>query len=290
MDQAHPSREPMVYLRSMLILGRTSNLPTVWSNCLAGWLLGGGANWGKLGFLFVGATLVYLGGMFLNDAFDAEFDAQFRPERPIPSGLIRREEVWLWGLSWIGLGMCCLLILGRSTAPWVALLVFTVIAYDAVHKWLPASPVVMAACRVWLVILAASTGIHGVTGIALWSALAMGCYIVGLSYLAKKESTGVLVRWWPVALLGVPVLLALIANGPGFWIKAVAISVLFALWVWRCLAWSFFYEPPRIGRSVAGLLAGIPLVDALSTGGDSWWVFLGAFLLALWFQKRIPAT
>ena len=29
-------------LRTLLVLGRASNLPTVWSNCFAGWLLGGG--------------------------------------------------------------------------------------------------------------------------------------------------------------------------------------------------------------------------------------------------------
>ena len=31
-------------LRTLLILGRVSNLPTVWSNCLAGWIMGAAAN------------------------------------------------------------------------------------------------------------------------------------------------------------------------------------------------------------------------------------------------------
>ena len=74
------------YLRALLILGRVSNLPTVWSNCLAGWWLGGGGNYANLLLLLLGATLLYAGGMFLNDAFDAEFDTQYRRARPIPSG------------------------------------------------------------------------------------------------------------------------------------------------------------------------------------------------------------
>ena len=37
------------YLRTLLVLGRASNLPTVWSNCLAGWLLGEGGHVVKLG-------------------------------------------------------------------------------------------------------------------------------------------------------------------------------------------------------------------------------------------------
>jgi 4-hydroxybenzoate polyprenyltransferase len=68
----------MPALRTWLILGRVSNLPTVWSNCLAGWWLGGGGNFLKLPFLFIGVSLLYLGGMFLNDAFDEAFDQQHR--------------------------------------------------------------------------------------------------------------------------------------------------------------------------------------------------------------------
>src|SRR5213075_1303788 len=83
----------MSFLRTFLILGRVSNLPTVWSNCLAGWWLGGGGNSGMLPFLFAGVTLLYLGGMFLNDAFDVEFDRQHREERPIPSGRISLATV-----------------------------------------------------------------------------------------------------------------------------------------------------------------------------------------------------
>src|SRR5437870_4696749 len=84
-DRARPaslSSNFLRYLRALLILGRVSNLPTVWSNCLSGWWLGGGRHAEKLPFLFLGAALLYVGGMFLNDAFDAVFDRQYRPERP----------------------------------------------------------------------------------------------------------------------------------------------------------------------------------------------------------------
>ena len=72
----------MAYLRTLLILGRASNLPTVWSNCLAGWLLGGGGAPESFSLLILGSTLLYLAGMFLNDALDVQFDRQYRPERP----------------------------------------------------------------------------------------------------------------------------------------------------------------------------------------------------------------
>src|SRR4030095_6179699 len=101
--------------RTFLILARASNLPTVWSNCLAGWLLGGGGDWlevaiprvrgagVRLNFaiLCLGATFLYTGGMFLNDAFDADFDRHFRPERPIASGAISEKEEWRWGINFL---------------------------------------------------------------------------------------------------------------------------------------------------------------------------------------------
>ena len=69
---------PAPYWRTLLILGRVSNLPTVWSNCLAGWLLGGGGSGWKFFLLSLGGTCLYVGGLFLNDAFDVEFDRQYR--------------------------------------------------------------------------------------------------------------------------------------------------------------------------------------------------------------------
>src|SRR6266498_4494191 len=92
------------YWRTLLILGRVSNLPTVWSNCLAGWLLGGGGSGWKFFLLSLGGTCLYVGGLFLNDAFDVEFDRQYRKERPLPAGQISLDEVWRWGFGSLGVG------------------------------------------------------------------------------------------------------------------------------------------------------------------------------------------
>ena len=59
-------------LRIALRLGRVSNLPTVWTNVAAAAVLAGVplASLGVLA-LAVACSLFYVGGMFLNDAFDA---------------------------------------------------------------------------------------------------------------------------------------------------------------------------------------------------------------------------
>jgi len=107
-------------LRTLLVLGRVSNLPTVWSNCLAGWWLSGGGNFWKLPLLLLGVSALYTGGMFLNDAFDAEFDQQRRASRPIRPEKFRWKwsgisagRGWRWGFSaccfWEKLLRCSLL-------------------------------------------------------------------------------------------------------------------------------------------------------------------------------------
>ena len=99
--------------RTLLVLGRFSNLPTVWSNCLAGWWLGGGWNAWKLPWLLLGTSLIYCGGMFLHDAFDQEYDRLRRPERPIPSGKIPAAQVWNWGFGLLVAGILVSLVCGK---------------------------------------------------------------------------------------------------------------------------------------------------------------------------------
>jgi len=287
----------MATFRTLLILGRVSNLPTIWSNCLAGWILAGGGDWHRwphFVFVCLGATFLYLGGMYLNDAFDAEFDQQHRAERPIPCGKISVTAVWKWGLSWLGMGLLCLGPLGTTTAILACLLLVCILVYDAVHKIFALSPLLMAACRFFLVLIAASAAGTGVNGLSIWSGLVLAAYIVGLSYLARKESLHTGLRYWPCLLLAAPIVLALIVNhGELFRARGILISAILTLWVLRCLRPAYWLPQRNVGRAVAGLLAGIVLVDYLAIGGSTVGVgliFLGLFVLALALQRFIPAT
>jgi 4-hydroxybenzoate polyprenyltransferase len=279
-------------LRTLLVLGRVSNVPTVWSNCLAGWILGHGGDWSRFALLCVGATLLYIGGMYLNDAFDADFDAQHRRERPIPSGAVSAKTVWQIGLALLIAGLAFLVPLGLNTTLLGIVLCGCILLYDAIHKMVAFSPVLMALCRVFLYLVAASAAEAGVTGVAAWSALALGFYIVGLSYLARKESTGVVVQAWPQFLLIVPVLLALLLNDGMSREPALLISVILLAWCARSLR-TVWMQPRNVGRAVSGLLAGIVWVDLLAVADAPRAIalaFLGFFLLAITFQRFIPAT
>jgi len=281
------------YFRTLLVLGRASNLPTVWSNCLAGWLLSGGGPVSALLLLCFGATCLYTGGMYLNDAFDAEFDKQHRPERPIPSGAITRGEVWGFGVGWLVLGTVLLALFGLATLILTLLLVASILVYDAIHKAMALSPVLMALCRFFLFLAAATTGEEGMPGLAIWTAMALALYIVGLSYVAKSESTRGALRYWPCWLMAAPVFLAYLVNAGRYQAAGWVFSIVLAGWVLWSLSFTFWLPEKNVGRTVSGLLAGIVLVDLLALGGATpviGCVFLLLFGAALLCQRFIPAT
>src|SRR5260221_10868060 len=134
----------MRLLRTLLVLGRASNLPTVWSNCLAGWCLAGRGNLEHLPLLLAGAPLLYLGGMFLNDAFDADFDSEHRRERPIPSGAITLKSVWRIGLALLAAGAPRPFALRTPPGLLRILLVVFILSSHAVPKTITLSPAVVA--------------------------------------------------------------------------------------------------------------------------------------------------
>lgn len=281
-----------VHLRSLLVLGRVSNLPTVWSNCLAAWLLNGGVLGLNFFRLSAGATLLYTGGMFLNDAFDVEFDRQHRRERPIPSGQISVRAVWMFGVSFLLLGWLLILPLGWLAAIAALLLLATILVYDAIHKRTVLAPLLMAACRFLLYFVGAAATLQRVSDAVLWHGLALAAYVTGLSFLARGESGQGRGRRWPLLLLSAP----LVANGlvdSHRSAVAWAASVCLVGWLLWCLRGMGKQPVQNVGRSVAGLLAGIALVDAAAIAQltvERALVFGGLFVGALIFQRKIPAT
>ena len=145
-------------LHTALRLGRVSNVPTVWTNVAAGLALTGAPLHPPLIILLgLAVSLFYVGGMYLNDAFDAGWDRQHRPERPIPSGLVRARTVYLAGFAMLAAGLV-IVACGTTTRPPLyaaVLLCLLIVLYDLSHKGNPLSPLIMALCRVSVYALAA---------------------------------------------------------------------------------------------------------------------------------------
>ena len=291
--ESNPESNRMSLGRALLVLGRASNLPTVWSNVFVAFILGGGGPWETLVPIMIGAIFFYLGGMYLNDAFDLGFDRQHRLERPIPSGAISARSVWILGFTQIGLGFICFSMISRVPYSLSIFLTATIIVYNALHKGVSYSPILMSLCRFALFIAVASIGEQGITGIALWSAIALSCYIVGLSYVARRESTGGIIAYWPCLLLAFPAILAFFVNAGPYRLSGFVLIAVYALWTIHCLRHIYWTSTPQIGKAVSHLLAGIVIVDLLALGHVdlNWTISMGLlFISALVFQRFIPAT
>ncbi|MGA2801115.1 MAG: UbiA family prenyltransferase [Verrucomicrobiota bacterium] len=278
--------------RTLFVLGRISNLPTVWSNCLAGWWLGGGGNFQKLPLLFFGVSSLYLGGMFLNDAFDADFDRQRRAERPIPSDVISLQAVWRWGLAWLGLGALSLMAVNKTTGVLALALLLCIIIYDATHKVITASPWLMGMCRFWVYVIAASVSMQGVNGWAIWCGAALAFYVAGLNYMARWENLRGLISYRPLALLAMPIFLAMLMNTGTNRIPAIWMSFALVLWIAFCVRPIFQAGEASIARTVSGLLAGIVFVDWLAVAPECprelSVIFLILFGTTLGLQRFLP--
>jgi heme O synthase-like polyprenyltransferase len=281
-------------LRTLLVLGRVSNLPTVWSNCLAGWWLSGGGNYWKLPFLLLGISALYTGGMFLNDAFDADFDQQRRASRPIPSGKISLEIVWRFGWAWLALGILCLLFLGKIASALAIVLAICILVYNVAHKFITASLWLMGLCRFWVYVIAGTAGANGLNGNSIWCGIALAFYIVGLSYVARRESFRGAIPHWPLIFLAAPILLAMLMNAGDARKPAILFSLVLFLWMARCVRMIFLAGEMNVGRIVSGLLAGIVFVDWLAVAPQypHWLgaIFLILFGATIFLQRFIPAT
>jgi UbiA prenyltransferase family protein len=282
--------------RTYLVLGRVSNLPTVWTNVLAGAVLAGGRpRAGVLVALAMAASLSYLGGMFLNDAFDRDADARARPERPIPAGLIGAGEVFAVGFGLLAAGWLGVVavagLASRAALAGLALAV-AIVVYDAWHKGNPLSPFLMGLCRA-LVYVTAGVALAPAPAGALWGGVvALLAYLIGLTYVAKHEGGSALARLWPLAFLAVPFVYALPALGAGA--AGIVLYVAFAAAVVSALRILWSDEPRRIPRTVVTLIAGISLLDAvLVAGAGASGLGLAAglgFVLTLALQRYVSGT
>ena len=276
--------------RAWLELARVSNTPTTVSDTVAGAVLvSAAAGAGPVAVVAVAMALFYTAGMVLNDVMDLELDRRQRPERPLPSGRVSRGAAVAVVAGLFVAGELLLVLEGWEPALAGLGLIALIVVYDAWHKGNALSPVLMAACRA-MVYVVAGLAIAGALHAELWGAAALLlAYVVGLTQVAKAEGSGIAARWPVVAVLA----------PAAYWAKELpdpAVALLIAAFlVWAGYALWLVLARHRIGPGVVRLIAGIAVYDALVVAGADGsavavGVCLAAFALTVALQTKIAGT
>jgi hypothetical protein len=126
--------------------------------------------------------------------------------------------------------------------------------------------------------------------------VALAFYVVGLSYVARRESYRGPVPFWPLLLLAAPILLALAMNYRQFTAGA-RFGFPSSWFCGSAAACGQFISRGMAATSASSsrtLLAGIVLVDwiAIAPDGSRWLslLLLALFGLTKWLQQFVPAT
>ncbi len=265
----------------------------MWTNAVAATTIADGDPLSaKTAWVVAAMTLFYVGGMYLNDAFDRHIDARERPARPIPAGEISAQAVFAAGFAMLVLGVGLLALHGLLPALTGLALAGAIVAYDLRHKGNALSPVLMGVCRALVYVGAAAAAVGSVPVPVLIGAGCLLAHVVGLTYAAKQESLDRVDRLWPLAVLALPLLVALPWAATDWmalaaWIVLALANVIAVMWLRRRSA------PGAVPRAVSRLIAGISLVDALLVAAISPMValicWLG-FVLTRVLQRFVPGT
>lgn len=268
-------------VRAWLELTRISNAPTVITNVIVGaaagvYAVGNTTLIPAAVGVAVGSGLAfYLAGMALNDVFDAARDAQERPQRPIPSGRIRRWQATAFSIVALAGGLG-LLFAQPSGIPAGIALAGTIVLYDAWHHRDPDLAVpLMGLCRGLLVLMAAWTMSRViVVEVNLGSEIVPVVIVFGVATaytmlvtrLAQGETGAGLT---PSMLMhGLP-LIALVPFAMLIWVPTPPAELLgVAAAAWLCfVAWhrrNRRYAAKRPPVAIMGWLAGFCLIDTTS--------------------------
>jgi hypothetical protein len=294
---------------------RLVRLPNVFT-ALADIALGGAAalgvgiplwRWPAFALLLAASACLYSGGMVWNDFFDLEQDRRERPFRPIPSGKVTRREAAGLGAVLLATGLVLAIFSGWRTdglhaTPGVlgGLLVAAILLYDGWLKRTWAGPLGMGACRFLNVLLGLSLldDIGGAWGVHL--ALAVGVYIVGVTWFARTEarvsSRSALCGAAAVMLAGLVLALAVPAwlprgtGSPLFPYMLVGLGFVLGFPACRAVAEP---TPKHVQAAVKRAILGLVAFDAiLATAFVGAWglLLLGLLLPAMYLGRWVYST
>lgn len=280
--------------RALLATSRLPNIPSVISNVWFGVALGA-CQWGwdsdrslflHGAVLALCGVLLYLGGNFLNDWHDREWDAEKRPERALPRGLFSPLSYQLRAIRFLGLAIIIAYFINVPCSIIAAIIAGCVVIYTLWHKKAVWAVIPMGLCRALLIVMGFMAVDHQVAGTEQFYSMRLAGTVAAIptfwqehDYLAVVALHAAGLFFWIVGL-SLNARYESMANppaGPRFLSKGLLCLPLLCMDAW----WIRWYPYPTILGSlpllatlvmvlvkkqpipvmVASLLAAIPLVE-----------------------------
>lgn len=293
MDESldHLKRRRSTRARAFLDLVRLPNLFTAAADVLAGFFFAGGlaGEWFVVVRLAAASVCLYAGGVVLNDVCDAVQDADERPQRPLPSGVISRSTALYISLTFLAFALLVSATVSGQALLVSAAITASILLYNFL-KQTPLAPPLMGLCRSWNLLL----GMHGMETLLPMPAIrpmaAMFLYVTSLTVFARREA-------------GETSRLRIIAGCAG-----MALAVI-SIWGFRWYGYNARYadyrylvaamlagilycfatvtmkpSPLRVQRAVKMLVLGIVLLDACVA-----WVSAGHFAALAVLTLLVPS-
>jgi 4-hydroxybenzoate polyprenyltransferase len=278
------------YLRLM----RPANIVTAIADVLAGFTIANALDLfsatdsSSLVFLIISTAFLYGGGVVLNDVFDAELDKIERPERPIPSGLIKKSSAAIFGTLLLLIGIASAFLAGVTPGFIALAIAIAAVVYDKWNKHHPFfGPLNMGICRGLNLILGMS--IDNETVLLFWRfALVPVIYIFAITMISRGEVHGGSKKTlYVAAILYTLVIFTILAASllDENLILTFPLILLFAIMIFRPLGKAMSHpDGPSIGKAVKAGVLSLIIMDA------SWAAATGNWQFALIILALLPLS
>ncbi|MFQ5941641.1 MAG: UbiA family prenyltransferase [Nitrososphaerales archaeon] len=264
---------------SYLELTRVSGIFTAVSNVLLGYFLSynGEDPFPSLLYLRTATSLLYCGGMALNDFFDFKSDVKEHPKRVIPSGRMKRRDAGIFGFSAV-LVACIVASFAGMTSFAIAILISVlIVVYNRFAKdVLILGALNMATIRFFNVILGSST--TAVNELVIASASAIFIFVFGITLMSRKEDD--LLRKYTaprLGMVGAVVAYVLVLHITG--VLTGEYIVLFVILFAALALLPYRMKSAKVAQLVGSSVIAIILLDATLISGTGQILF--AFAVAL---------
>lgn len=282
------------YLRLM----RPANIVTAVADILAGIAIAGTLYLSQFDvaaiiLLCLATAFLYGGGVVMNDVFDSELDKVERPERPIPSGLIKKSSATIFGVSLLVIGVACAAASNLQHQFPASVIIAALIAIGAVvyDKWMKHhsffGPLNMGVCRGLNLLLGMSIYVPAVT-LYWFLSIVPVVYIFAITMISRGEvHGGKRTTLYIAAVLYAIVILAILAvsYSGGTILQTIPFIAFFMVMIFVPLQ-KAIKSPvgPNIGKAVKSGVISLIIMNA------SWAAAVDNILLALIILALLPVS